>query len=295
MLFAGSKHSKDWASVKRGAVVVLYGYLLNIFTPSWFVLGSWFVLHMIGFSIMTTPLVRRLPNLLLIGLTIAILGISVLAQEVLQTPPVTGNAHMNNTRLAGGLLRIILFEGHFPIFPWYAFFLGGAFLARLLSVEKIKSLLILSAGLLAIAGLFVLLSSYSFAKAEPFRRMLSVNLYFYPMHPFVFILCYPLIIIGFLLFRWFDAWQPFLPDNPLNSLGKATLSIYFCHIVLFKWLQAQGLLPSFGTAGVFSINAAIIVVLTIAAHFWSKTGFRYGLEWLLRKLVPSTGSRPVNV
>ena len=287
MLFAGSRQARDSAAVKRGAVVILYGYLLNVLAPGWFSWGAWFVLHMIGFGIMTTPVVRRLPNLLLAVLIIAILGISVFAQQALHTPIVTSDDHMNSTSPPGGLIRLILFEGHFPVFPWSAFFLGGAILGRLLSEERIKALLIIAAGMLAMAGLFTLLSGYSFARSEPLTRLFTVHLLYYPMHPFVFMLCYPAVIFAFLLFRLFDSWRPFSPDSFLNSLGKATLSIYVCHIVLFKGLQMQGLLPGYGTAGVLLIVALVIGAVTIAAHFWAKTGFRYGLEWLLRKLVPS--------
>ena len=293
MLFVSSKQDKDWTLVKRGAAVILFGYLLNVLTPGWFSWGSWFILHMIGFSIMTAPLIRRLSNLFLTGLTIVTLGISVFAQYALQTPLLISDAYMNDASLPGGLLRIILFEGHFPIFPWYSFFLGGVILARLLSKKRIKILLIIALGFVGIAGLFSLLSVFSFTHIEPFEQLFTVNFRVYPMHTFIFALCFPMIIFGFLLFRWFDERWHFRSDNPLSILGRATLSIYVLHIVLFKGLQMYGLLPTYGAASVFSVIAVVIGFFAIAAHFWSKINFRYGLEWLLRKLVPSKKSPTV--
>jgi hypothetical protein len=44
-----------------------FGYLLNWLTPSWFSLGTWFVLHMMGLAIATAPLWRRLGERALLG------------------------------------------------------------------------------------------------------------------------------------------------------------------------------------------------------------------------------------
>src|SRR5690606_2353965 len=58
-LLISKRETPDVTLILRGIVVVAFGYLLSALTPSWFTWQSWFVLHLMGFGMLVTPLLRR--------------------------------------------------------------------------------------------------------------------------------------------------------------------------------------------------------------------------------------------
>ncbi len=120
----------------RGIVIIGYGYVLNLLTPNWFAPESWYVLHMIGLSLLLAPVFRKLPETVAGALLVAVIIITAMLQSLLETPLFLNNWQMASTSLPGGTLRLVLVEGFFPVFPWIAFFLAGFLAGRLNKLEK---------------------------------------------------------------------------------------------------------------------------------------------------------------
>lgn len=59
LMCAANKPNVDQVLVRRGVALMGFGLLLNLITPSWFSWGSWFALHLMGFSMALAPLWRR--------------------------------------------------------------------------------------------------------------------------------------------------------------------------------------------------------------------------------------------
>jgi len=126
----------------RGAVIVIFGYLLNFLTPHWFHPGSWFVLHCIGLFLILAPVLLRFNTVYLVMLYPVIAGAAVFGQHMLGTPLLLTDPRMGDISLPGGILRLIFLEGHFPVFPWLALFISGIIAGRWISAGKIKFILL---------------------------------------------------------------------------------------------------------------------------------------------------------
>ncbi|MBI5064112.1 MAG: DUF1624 domain-containing protein, partial [Desulfatitalea sp.] len=92
----------DRLLIVRGVLLVGFGYLMNLITPSWFSPLSWYVLHLIGTAMILAPLLRRASDpwvLALIGLClIATVGV----QNALDTPLRLFNEYMASPNKPGG-------------------------------------------------------------------------------------------------------------------------------------------------------------------------------------------------
>src|SRR6056297_3507867 len=109
-LLSGRHENPDRLLLGRGLLVMGFGYLLNLLTPHWFSMQSWYVLHLIAFGLLTAPLLRRAPNGLLFALVFITIAATVGVQDYLNTPLRLSNARMAETVLPGGVLRLALAE-----------------------------------------------------------------------------------------------------------------------------------------------------------------------------------------
>lgn len=140
-------------------MLIGFGFLLNLLTPSWFSPQSWYVLHMIGTALVMTPLLRRISNAPLIFAALVVIVATVLIQTGLETPPRLFNRHMAAPTKPGGIFRFALAEGFFPVFPWIAFFITGMLAGRWLLVARPDRLWQMGGGLLV--ALALLLGTYA--------------------------------------------------------------------------------------------------------------------------------------
>lgn len=285
-LFTDRNPACDATLLKRGLLIILYGYLLNILAPNMFSYGSWFVIHMIGFGIFTTPLFRRLSLSGMIVSALVILCFSISAQQWLNTPSHISWDRMNNMSMVGGVARLIFFEGHFPIFPWICFFIGGIVIGKLLMEQRLIFLRNLALICLSIAALIALakFGRLDFAVNGPFTRIFSFYAGFYPASCLIFFGCFPLIIICLLLLKQIGQHVEFSASHPLICLGRTSLSLYLAHLIIGNWLISQGILPKFSPTGILPALFILIASLTLLSILWQKANYRYGPEWLLRKI-----------
>jgi len=272
--------------VRRGLALMALGYALNLLTPSWFRWGSWFVLHMMGFAMVLSPVfLARRDRTIVAAAALVLVGTAAL-QGALDTPPVLTNARMANLHMPGGPLRLALAEGQFPIFPWLAFFLLGIVAGRAVAGHQPRRIAHLFAGCAA-AGLA--LAAAHAAGLLPhdhplLGRLGRIRLGFYPASPATaLLLCAAALgLVTLALTHPSRLWAR--PTAPLVTLGRGSLTLLFAHVVLFReWTRPLGLWHANDAPRALAILAGFLVACVLLTRAWQRVGYRYGAEWLLRR------------
>jgi uncharacterized membrane protein len=275
----------------RGIVVLGFGYLLSYRTPSWFSWQTWFVLHLMGLGMLLTPLLRRLPTSALLGLGLAVLGATGFVQAALDVPLDLDNDYMSgrsrHSPQSWTALRIMVAEGQFPIFPWFAFYLAGLACGRWIANGTLERIWMLAGGLAACASVGLLLHSTHPAAASVAGRSSALTIPFFPASPTLVSLLLVVVLLGiWAMMAWERRW-PLRDDNPIVTLGRASLTLLMLHVWLFReatrpigvW-QALDIWPA------FAVLVGFLVIATVGARLWQRVDYRFGAEWLLRKLAP---------
>lgn len=292
LLARGVPAGLDRTLVRRGLGVLGFGVLLNLLTPSWFSVGSWFVLHLMGLGIATTPLWRRLPSAALLAGQALLLLAAPFVQHWLATPVVLVNDRMRQLDLPGGALRLALAEGQFPVVPWLGLFLGGIVVGRWLVADRRARVARLCAALLAagaaLGALGVLARSVpalAFLRDAPWWRLVQLRPGFYPGHPSILFLLQAgtlLLLLGALALERRDVFRR---DHLLVGLGRASLTLLLVHVVVFRELTRPiGAWQAFSAEAALAIIAVWTVLCAFAARAWQRIDYRHGAEWLLRKI-----------
>ncbi|MFZ6182082.1 DUF418 domain-containing transporter [Nannocystis pusilla] len=273
----------DAILVRRGLVVMGFGWLLNLLTPSWFSAGSWFVLHLMGLGILTAPLWRRLSDRsLLIGQALLLLA-APLVQHWLATPELLLNDRMRRLDLAGGPLRLALAEGQFPIVPWLGLFLGGIVVGRWLQQRRTAPILRM-ASVLLVTGVALAAVGLRLGPHEGvWHRLFQIRLSFYPATPAIVMLLQSgtlLLLLGALALERRGRIDE---RGWLVPLGRASLTLLLVHVVVFREVtRPLGAWQAFSSEVALGIVAIWVIVCALAARLWQRVGYRYGAEWLLR-------------
>lgn len=283
----------DRTMVLRGLAVMGFGYLLSLLTPSWFTWRTWFVLHLMGFGMVLGPLWRRIPTWLLICVAASLLVATPFVQRWLETP-----ASLHNPRMAGWLskargevlpwaaLRIAVAEGQFPIFPWLAFFVGGVAAGRWIREDRPGRVAIFGGAALALGGLFAV--GYHVLKI-PFMvanwRTFRVPVPFFPASPTFVLLLLGVVCIAVAVAVRIERGRELSPRGPLVALGRSSLTLLLLHVVMFReWTRPIGMWQALGATESLVVLLTFTVVAAFAARAWQRVDYRYGAEWLLRKV-----------
>lgn len=292
LFVAAGRPRTDVTLVRRGLVLMLFGLALNLMTPSWFSLGSWFVLHMMGFAMALAPLWRRLSTPALLAACAAVLLATVAVQLWLATPIPLHNDRMRDVGLPGGPLRLALAEGQFPILPWLCFYLAGFCAGRLVRAERIGSIALLGLAFVAVGGggRLLLMSGVSPSWIGPWigpwiRRAFELHLGFYPASVAIVGLLLGGALLLVALVSWVETRRPIAESNPLVTLGRASLTLLMLHVVLFR--QASRPIEWWRNLSAESTLAVIfgfVLLSVLGSRLWQRVGYRYGAEWMLRKL-----------
>lgn len=271
----------------RGLLLIVFGYLLNLLTPGWFAPWSWYVLHLIGLCMCLSPFLRRLNATILFITAFIIVASSVCLLSYYGMPRYFSNSFMRGTCSAAGILKLAAFSGNFPVFPWMALFISGMACGRWINsgrhinIIKTASVFLLTALLLFL----VKQGSFHFFNNAWGHRLLMVNLYMYPAYPvqFLALSAVTLLLIHSLLAA--GTKYSFSKSNIIVLLGRASLSIFIIHIVVIRnFMSSSGLWQSFSAAATLLLQLAVIAVIMMLVYFWNRIEFRYGFEWILRRV-----------
>ena len=319
-----SRTDVDRMLAGRGIVIIGYGYLLNLLTPNWFAPESWYVLHMIGFSLLLAPFFRKLPEKVAWALLAAVIIITAMLQSLLGTPLFLNNWHMASTSLPGGILRLVFVESFFPVFPWIGFFLAGYSGGRVHQWEKavqekntaqvrgknngIRPVM-RQGGLWKTAAVFfgisVMLSGaymagFEIAASEPWVRFFRPIPNFYPaLAPITFFLIATALFLLSVFLRLQKYPDGRCPASPRRAFGvsrfmailacpgRCSLTILMVHIPLIREPVVRlGYWRALDVFWTLVLTLFLLVAFLLAAVWWQRIDFRYGAEWLLRKAFP---------
>lgn len=286
-----SKTDPDLTLVRRGLAIMGFGYLLNWLTPSWFSWQSWFVLHLMGFGMLTTPLLRRLPTAALLGLAIAVLGATGFVQDWLGVPLVLDNAYMSGRSDASPHawtgLRIAIAEGQFPIFPWFSFYVAGLVCGRFIAAGQLNRIGWLAGGLGLFGAAGLLVRSLHPAVGTVAWRSSVLRVPFFPASPTLVTLLLVAVLLGIWAVMAWEQRRPLSERNPIVTLGRASLTLLILHVWLFREVtRPLGLWQSLDVEPALTVLIGFVLIATLAAWLWQRIDYRFGAEWLLRKLAP---------
>ncbi|MCA9661078.1 MAG: DUF418 domain-containing transporter [Myxococcales bacterium] len=292
----------DLLLLRRGLVLLGFGYLLNLLTPSWFTLRSWFVLHMMGVAIMTAPLWRRMSSRALLATAALVIAATAPLQHWLGTPRMLSNDRMALKppfeALAGGHLRVAFAEGQFPIFPWLSMFLVGMVVGRIVGdtqgdpearARALRRLavgaVLLGVGLALLGALGKSVPALAFARAEPWRRLFGLPLGFFPATAAIVVLLQSVVLWLIVIATWIESRAPWEARSWIVALGRISLTLLLVHVVVFRELtRPVGLWQALDAEAALAVIGLWTILCAVIARAWQKHGYRYGAEWLLRRV-----------
>ncbi len=281
-LMAASAAPPARIMLRRGLFIMGAGYALNLASPHWFSPASWYVLHLLGLCFMMSPLLMRLPSAALAALALALIMAAPLFQMWLHTPLLMGNRFMNDAGRPGWIFRLAFFEGHFPVFPWLSFFLAGILVQRNIHARRAGRNILMALAVLALGFLMVCLyrHGYAFATRGSLYRIFIFLPYIYPALPALIFILLGTALAAAAAARLFSLSLP-----ALAALGRTSLTWFVAHIIIFnELLRMMGLGRSQGAAGTLALTALALGAMILLSLLWRSTGYRWGLEWLMRRL-----------
>jgi uncharacterized membrane protein len=287
LFVAGERPRVDRTLVQRGLTLIAFGLVLNLLAPSWFSWGSWFVLHMMGFAMALAPLWRRIPSSWLLATLVAVLIATVAVQNTLDTPVVLDNARMRDLGLRGGVLRLALAEGQFPILPWLAFYLGGFLTGRWIAAGQQKNIDRLAVAVLAAgAALAAMYLLGAFLAHHPLLvRAFRVRLGFYPASPALALLLLGAVLAAIAVGLRLEGRHTVSSRAVLVTLGRGSLTLLILHVPLFREVtRPLGLWQALPPTAAMGVIALVLVVCALLTRRWQRADYRYGAEWLLRRI-----------
>ncbi len=284
-LFLERPGSRARTLVVRGVCIMLLGLALNLLAPYWFDPGSWYVLQLIGACLILSPALNRAPLWMIGALCLGVFAATPLVQTWLGTPIYLPEVRLNDASLPGGVLRLAVAEGHFPLLPWMSFFLLGIIAHRLFRREARTSITVLVATLITSGAALALLYRHGFAFATygPLYRAFVFAPYFFPAHlPLILMLAGTALACTVAFSRPPDGGNG-ITLRVLSRFGRGSLSLFFFHVVLFNTLgRLLGVYRSFPVESAWLIIIGFLLVCAAALRPWNRHGLRYGLEWLVR-------------
>jgi uncharacterized membrane protein len=271
------------AFVRRALALGLCGFLLNLACPSWFSPGSFYVLHLIACFWLLAPSLRRLRAGWLLAPFVLVLLLTLAAQTWLKTPPLLGNARLQDTTLPLGALRLAIAEGHFPLLPWLAFAVLGTWAGRKIQSGALARLF--PAAAILLASFVVLRLPRLFLRPRQLRQLplrSLVDVSFYPASVAFVLLLAGICVLLLALARHSDGRLRFV-GQWLVPLGRTSLSLLCVHVVVFRQgSRALGYFQKVEPAIVLFVIAAVLVGWALLARAWARANYRYSLEWWLR-------------
>lgn len=293
LFVAANRPRMDQTLVRRGIVLMGFGLVLNLLTPSWFSWGSWFVLHMMGFAMALGPVWRRLPTRALLAACAAVLVAAVVTQELLHTPGALRNERMRDVTMAGGPFRLALAESQFPILPWLTFYLAGFISGRWLADSRPGRVAKLGLGFMVLGGLGAGLYKAGVLPGSLLARAFKLQLGFFPASTAIVGLLLGGALLLIALVFYIEKQRSISANNPLVTLGRISLTLLMLHVWLFREVSRdvfvsperptglwRGLTPGPALAIIFGF----VILATIVSRYWHRVGYRFGAEWALRRI-----------
>ncbi|MGL1900552.1 MAG: DUF1624 domain-containing protein [Fibrobacterales bacterium] len=282
---------------KRGLLLIIFGYILNLLVPSWFSMKSWYILHFLGVMLIITPFLIKRSSLFLGLCASSSLILYTTFITHLSIPDMLSNTDMSGTSLYMKVfpfweqfLRISFIQGQFSLLSWAPLYLLSLSLFKPSINPRpnvhffpviTKSLLIQGCGvLLMVTGYFI-----QDLHIHPFiNRLCSPSPLFYPISPGMLLFLTGTATMILSLLMRLPKRQHSLILVGIESVGRSSLTLLFVHILLFRELLISlGFFRSTSETTALLMTLLTLLALLVTTTYWKKYSFKYGLEWLMRK------------
>ena len=184
------------------------------------------------------------------------------------------------------MLRIAVAEGQFPIFPWFSFYLAGLACGRFIAHDRLRDVAMLAGSVLTVGLLGV--AARTLLPAVPssaLGRTTALTVPFFPASPTLAALLLGVVLLGIAAVMAWDARRPLSDDNVIVTLGRASLTLLIVHVWLFREATRPiGVWQALGIGETFAVISGFVVIAALGSWAWQRIDYRYGAEWLLRKL-----------
>ncbi len=311
LLSARARRSDDPLHVRAARLrLAKRGLFLLVLGSAFFVLWPGDILHFYAFYLTFSALFVTAPGWTLwLGAAAAWLG--NLAFFLLSSNPGEGNAgfYCVDFWTLWGFFRNVFFNGHHPVFPWFAFVLVGMWLGRRDLAARRTQVIVFSVALgFALTGEFgsrwltthtpdgdwAWIFRMSQRPASPFFMMAAVGT------------AVSVIMVGLIVADWLRGT---LAMQALANTGQLALTNYLGHVipvlgglVLFRSFMQMAAGEEAGIFGDFSLQTAHRLIRTpslsfamglavvfyavaiVFSFFWRKRFAQGPLEWLMRRL-----------
>lgn len=271
---------------KRGIIIIFFGYLLNLLTPSWFSPGSWYVLHLIGTGIILTPLISKISQRWLFFSAVLIIAAAPLFLTCLSMPRYFGNEQMASCAGFGDVMLHAFVSGNFPVFPWLALFISGFASGRLIKSGSYGKIIKASLFTAASALILVLIkySGLPFVNSPLGERIFFINFTMYPSYPIQFLFLSFLALVSLYACLRFTRGVDLSDKNILALTGRVSLTIFMLHIIIIRNVIVHSRYwKSFSAMESSALQVAVLLFIFAAVILWEKIEFKFGFEWLLRR------------
>jgi uncharacterized membrane protein len=286
-LSRNKKKSKSRTLIIRGIFLILLGYALNIITPEFFSSGSWYVLHLIGFCLIVAPMLNTSRTSMLIIIGICVITAAVVAQALIETPWIMNNARLTDASRPGGVFRLAFIEGHFPVLPWAAMFINGMVCARFLTANKSQNIMVMAV-LSGFAGVALAVSPMLWPALREYPVIARAT-YFstvpFPLSPSLLLILMSLVSFGIVFITVAERKGLSFLFRPLIYTGYTSLTFFIVHVFLFRQVSSWiGLYKTLPKTSALIITFVSLAVITAISGWWSRYDYKYGLEWLMRRV-----------
>jgi uncharacterized membrane protein len=180
-------------------------------------------------------------------------------------------------------------EAQFPIFPWFSFYLAGLVCGRWVSEGEIDFIATLAGGAMGV-GLCGVIARGMFSaapKASVLGRSIALNVPFFPASPTLVALLLAIVLMGIWAVLALERRRSMSDQNPLVTLGRASLTLLLVHVWLFREATRPiGVWQALELVISTAVLIGFILFAVVATRLWQRFDYRFGAEWLLRKLAP---------
>jgi len=233
------RHNFGYFLFNRGAWIVSVGMFIDLVVWQIYPLMSMEVLYLIGISIPVAYVACKLKFYHRVAVALCIFILTPILQEALgytYFPSefyLLSGAPVLEVKAQTGIINHWLVDGWFPICPWLAFSIIGVELGE--TFKRVKpnafnsALVYIGSALTVFGG-----SSFIFAYPRTFARCTWSELFYPPTIQYVTLA----IGVSLLIFRFFIGLENrrlSLLLQPLGTLGRFPLGIYFAHLFTISY------------------------------------------------------------
>jgi uncharacterized membrane protein YeiB len=107
----------------------------------------------------------------------------------------------------------------------------------------------------------------------------------YPAYPMQFLALSALSLLSVFILSAAGKRHSIAAGNILVLTGRVSLTVFIVHIITIRnFMVYSGLWQSFSMPVTVILQLTVIAAIMLLVHYWNRIGFKYGLEWFMRRI-----------